>query len=481
MNEVHTRERGHPSRFCGAPSRRLIHHARRIASSVLLSFAVAGSASPAFAAGESPAPADDASVLLPSGQVAETVVGEAALDLIHNLFIEYDPDYLANIAIREQRLDALAERLFARTAGGFDTRCSRQIFLEAKWLVGYTAWWSRIDARLDDLEASFDQVDQSFAAEPSPEDGFYGRCAETMFIRIEDTLVNYFDLAGDGTMPSVEHVPLPELRTKEGLTSFLTDRLVSDIPNTGEDLRSRFGSLVSIFAAADRRDSVMELASSTVRGAQLTPGQLNEQRLHFNYLVSIWQEPGTGYWGAWYRDGNQVFKTTDLSITYHIVHARRGEVQYWPELIRTTFAIREQDYPFGWLSDGHWTNHNNYDLARMFRYGWPHMTEAQRDETARTLQDMIDWSFAETVLPGYQGFLPDPQLSSSLESEFYFGASFLVAAGFFEAEPWYGAIERPAPPREVCLGMTGYGQTLEGPLVAGALDKLAEACKPHLP
>jgi hypothetical protein len=176
-----------------------------------------------------------------------------------------------------------------------------------------------------------------------------------------------------------------------------------------------------------------------------------------------------------------VFKTADLSITYHVVHARRGQVRHWPELIETTFAIRDQAYPFGWLSDGHWTNHNNYDLARLFRYAWPHMSDPQRRETARTLRQMLDWSFKETVQPGYRGFRADPELSSSLGATFYFGASFLVAAGFFEAEPWHGAVFRPAPPRDVCLGMLAYGGTLDGPLVAGGLGKLETACAPHLP
>ena len=83
--------------------------------------------------------------------------------------------------------------------------------------------------------------------------------------------------------------------------------------------------------------------------------------------------------------------------------------------------------------------------------------------------------------PDYRGFHHDPGLSSSLGAEFYFGASFLVAAGFFDSEPWYGAIERPAPPRDVCLGMIAYGGTLDGPLVAGGLGKLEAACEPHLP
>jgi hypothetical protein len=287
-------------------------------------------------------------------------------------------------------------------------------------------------------------------------------------------------MAQRGLVPTVEREPLEVLRDAKKMTSIFEARLISDFPETGEDYRSRLGGAVSILAAADQRDSVMEMARSTVRGPDLTPEQQNALRAQFNHLVDWWQDPESGYWGAWYRDGERVFKTADLSITYHVVHARRGQVPHWPELIETTFAIRDQAYPFGWLSDGHWTNHNNYDLARLFRYAWPHMSDPQRREAARTLQEMIDWSFEESVAPGYRGFRADPELSSSLGAAFYFGASFLVAAGFFDAEPWYGAIEKPAPAREVCLGMIAYGETLEGPLVAGALSKLEAACAPHI-
>jgi hypothetical protein len=458
---------------CGA----LAAAVRTPARAACLAGVVAAAVAPASAEPASP----DPGVAHPDQHRAELVVGDAAVGLIDALFLQYDPGYLEKIAVRERRLDALAERLFALAAAGRNTRCSEQIFLEAKWLVTYTAWWVRMDDRLDDLKASFAVPDQQgFAAEPLPEDGFYAPCAQELVIRVEATLVNYFDLVARGLLPQAEREPLHGVRTLEGLSAFLERHLISDIPATGEDLRSRSGGLASIIAAADKRDAVMEAVRTTVRGPDLTPEQADAWRALFNRFIDTWQDPESGYWGVWYRDGDRVFKTTDLSITYHIVHARRGDVSHWPELIRTTFALRDQAYPFGWLSDGRWTNHNNYDLARLFDYGWPHMSAAQREEAARTLQEMLTWSFAETVASDFRGFRPNPELAGSLGAEFYFGVSFLVAAGFFEAEPWYGPIERPAPPRDVCRGMIGYGATLDGPLVGGAMSKLERACRPHL-
>ena len=171
---------------------------RRSIFSALCGLVLAGATPSASMAAEGDGSSPLSPEVLTGQHDVELVVGDAAADRIDALFLEYDPEYLEEFAARKRRFNALGERLFARAASGQDTRCSRQIFLEAKWLLGYTAWWSRLDARLDDLEASFAVADQSFAAEPSPEDGFYGRCATQMFIRIEDTLVNYFELAGRG-------------------------------------------------------------------------------------------------------------------------------------------------------------------------------------------------------------------------------------------------------------------------------------------
>ena len=123
--------------MAGEPARRL----------ALLAFVGAFlSATPSGSApGDSRSPSRPAEALSPYGTAAELVVGDAAVDLIDALFVKYDPDYLDKITARRRRFDALAERLFARAEAGHDTQCSRQIFLEAKWLLSYTAWWSRID------------------------------------------------------------------------------------------------------------------------------------------------------------------------------------------------------------------------------------------------------------------------------------------------------------------------------------------------
>jgi hypothetical protein len=78
-------------------------------------------------------------VLTSHKEIPELVVGDAAADRIAALFVKYDPDYREKIEARRRRFEALGQRLFARAEAYEDTRCPQEIFLEAKWLVGYTA------------------------------------------------------------------------------------------------------------------------------------------------------------------------------------------------------------------------------------------------------------------------------------------------------------------------------------------------------
>jgi len=421
-------------------------------------------------------------VAMDLGPRPPTVVGDAARAHIDALFTRYDPDFAIERPRREARLDALGQRLFDKTMAGDDTRCSQQIFVEAKWLVGYTAWWHRIDARLDELENSFEIVDQAFAAEPYYKDGFYGRCAREAFIRLEATVEQYFVFADRGLTPPMEHMPVAAVGHEPTALDELLALLRSDPARLGEDHRSRLGGMVSILATGAREDDVVELWRASLRGPKPSPDTMAAGIGDLHRFIDAWQDPETGYWGAWYRDGDAAFATTDLSITYHLVKARKGDINHWPELIATTFAIRDDAYPFGWLSDGRWNNHNNYDLVRIFRYGWPHLDATQRTEVAELLQEMLDWSFAQSIQETYRGFKLVPELSSSVGAELYFGVSFLDAVGYFAAEPWHGGLERPAPAPVVCARLIDHAAGLpeDDPYVIGALTKLDRACARHV-
>jgi hypothetical protein len=66
-------------------------------------------------------------------------------------FIKFDPEYRQKHARHVAQLRELQLELARQTANGRPTPCSRQIFLEVRWLVFYSAHWDRIERRLTDL------------------------------------------------------------------------------------------------------------------------------------------------------------------------------------------------------------------------------------------------------------------------------------------------------------------------------------------
>jgi hypothetical protein len=141
------------------------------------------------------------------------------------------------------------------------------------------------------------------------------------------------------------------------------------------------------------------------------------------------RDPETGYWGETYKIGGRLVRTTDLSISFHIVSYLKGDVPDWPHLIDTTLAIKDQRYPRGWLNPNGFMNHHNMDVVELFRLGWPHASTAQRHAIQSEIGRMLDWCLAESWQP--DGSFRMTGYDDSVEASYYFGTSFLVRVGFF--------------------------------------------------
>jgi hypothetical protein len=47
-------------------------------------------------------------------------------------------------------------------------------------------------------------------------------------------------------------------------------------------------------------------------------------------------------------------------------------------MMSTLIAMKDNEYPFGWLEEGVPSNHHNYDVVRLFRVGWPQFISFSR-------------------------------------------------------------------------------------------------------
>jgi hypothetical protein len=351
------------------------------------------------------------------------------------------------------------------------------MYLEAKWLHRYTAHWDELEDKLRRIEFSLDDHDQSYAAEQSPVDGFWGVCYEKWFMRLGATLSALESLSQRGEAPRYRLGNKGHFDTGKKLLTRLQDLLISDIANTGVNNRAELGSLITTFSQGAFKPHLREklVESSSLSHPSVTLDSLTEA---FRFFLSGAQDPTTGFWGAWYIVGGKIHKSQDLSMTYHVIAYTKGEVEHWPQILETTAAIESERYPYGWRHNGRYNNHNLYDVAKIYKFGWPYMSEAEKSEVRAKIESMTKWSLENTLGPDYT-FKHDPTFSDSLADEYYFGISFFDVVGYWQPKRrfWTEApIAQDAA--AMCCRLKSRVTELgfEGWAADGAMSKLERNC-----
>jgi hypothetical protein len=220
------------------------------------------------------------------------------------------------------------------------------------------------------------------------------------------------------------------------------------------------------------KERVQDYLGRHVEGIDLDDGYVDA----FRRYLDDWQDPETGYWGPWFEIGGEVRKATDLSFTYHIVAYRKGDVRHWDKIVATTLGIANEEYPYGWRHQGRMTNHNAYDVVRIFQQGWPHMDETQRAQAAGAIEELLDWSLTESLQPD-GSFAAPTGFSSSVSDAQYYGVSLLTKTGYCAtSRPFW--TDRTWPDAEAtCCRIADRlrGLSSEIPAAEAARHRLAEA------
>jgi len=398
-------------------------------------------------------------------------------NLIQRQFESYDPDYQIHRKHYGERLEELSKAIADAQANGRNLHCSQQMFLEAKWLHRYTAHWDRLEGKLRRIELSLDDHDQSYAAEQSPVDGFWGVCYEKWFMRLGATLSALESLSLRSEQPRYWLRPAGRFDTGKKLLTRLQDLLVSDIANTGVNNRAELGSLITTFSQSFFKPHLREMLVTSF-DLRRTSSVFNSLTEAYRFFLNGAQNRSTGYWGAWYIVDGKVHKSRDLSMTYHIIAYTKGRVERWPEILETTAAIESEPYPYGWRHNGQYNNHNLYDVAKIYKYGWSYMSETEQTKTRARIESMIEWSLANTVGPDYT-FEHDPTFSDSLADEYYFGISFFDVVGYWQPKRrfWTDApLDEDAA--AMCCRLKHQVNELdfEGWAADGAMSKLERNC-----
>ena len=195
-------------------------------------------------------------------------------------------------------------------------------------------------------------------------------------------------------------------------------------------------------------------------------------------FVNRWQDPATGFWGAWYASADAVYRAPDLSLTYHQIAYNPRHITHWPAIIETTFAMRTRPYPYGWLSDGRFNNHNNYDVARILRAAWPHATAVQRQAARGAIGEMLAWCLTTSLEPD-ASFKPVPGFYNSVGAGYYYGVSFLDAVGYWNEANRFWTDAEFAGARSLCCAVKARIRQsgLKSDIALAAMDKLNRSCR----
>jgi hypothetical protein len=74
----------------------------------------------------------------------------------------------------------------------------------------------------------------------------------------------------------------------------------------------------------------------------------------------------TGWWGERYAASLHSEFVDYLSLTFHTVRYLDGKVPNMKRVVESTLALKDLSEPSEWLSDGHFTDHNDMDVAVLF-------------------------------------------------------------------------------------------------------------------
>lgn len=146
---------------------------------------------------------------------------------------------------------------------------------------------------------------------------------------------------------------------------------------------------------SESRTNFNRIGTKLIRFYKLCPGIFSKKwyNSYMMFLLGL-QNPKTGYWGM--NKGN------DLSITYHIVarfFKKDGtglrDIRFVPKnidkIIETTWKIKNDEYPYGWLENRKWSAHHMMDVISIFNMFSKYISTNEKRKAKILKNDIKKW------------------------------------------------------------------------------------------
>jgi len=315
----------------------------------------------------------------------------------------------------QAELGPVEARLHEDEGRGRDTSCLRQALRELRWRLEYTADLALVRASRDRVLVLASMPELPSATAPDAA-GCYGVCTEVWFLKLDASIDHLLapGFEAYGKPPNF----LNRINHPDRLFRYLNGLLVSHLAEEGVDHRKELNlSTANLVRLILWRRPVNYDWNPRLEGV-------------IRRFIDEWQDPETGFFGASYLIGEQRYRTTDLSLTFHMARYLEGRIGYWPQLIDTLLEIRDDFYPNGWLDEAGMSNHNNYDVVTLFQLGWREMRADQRRRAKGEIDRLLDWCITTAIAP--DGRVLMRAKSESLPESYYFAVAFLDVIGYFD-------------------------------------------------
>jgi hypothetical protein len=337
-------------------------------------------------------------------------------------------DFADFVMARNQRLKQsnptlkpLVEEIARHQSSGEEMGYSLHIYREIRWLLNFTAKDKETQAQIAELRDSFTlpQSEQHLASEQQSSDGSWGLGLTSWFLRLYYSVDQVIKCR---TNPQYPFTFLDRINSPEKLTAVLDSDPMDKFTITREFDEEKLNETSSALARI--------LFSSQPTGCYAFHPGLN---IAFRDFVNRWQSPADGWWGQWLVDRQgKVWKMDDVSMTFHMISDTHGQVPHLDLVAKRLLQLDEVNFPAGVLFEGHHTNHLNWDAVKIFRYAWPYLDTATRQQVRAEIARMLHWCLTESYRP--DGSFKENALDDTPGDAYRYGVWFLQETGYFQSK-----------------------------------------------